>query len=124
MTTKETATSSSFLPIGALDQPDCSSFIAALTLEGIRVSGQKVLQLVAVGVDIVDGFSFDSKLVALLHLSGAAGGSLVLTNQQIHIWKKGHACIYILQQPLNANQMSKNSFCTSPKPVVIFNVTV
>lgn len=78
---------------GPRTNPTAGSFIAALTLEGIRVSGQKVLQLVAVGVDIVDGFSFDGKLVALLHLSGAAGGSLVLTNQQIHIWKertRGH----------------------------------
>lgn len=88
--------SPSFLPIGVSDQPKRGSFIAVLTLEGIRVSGQKVLQLVAVGVNIVDGFSFNSKLVTLLHLPGAAGGTLVLTNQQIHIWKKGQVYFYSL----------------------------
>lgn len=57
----------------------------ALTLEGIRVSREKVLKLIAVGVNVVEGFSFYSKLVALLHLPRAAGWTLVLTNQQIHI---------------------------------------
>lgn len=66
-------------------QPRLGPFVPALTLEGIRVSGEEVLELVAVGVNVVEGFSFHSKLVALLHLPGAAGRTLVLTNQQIHI---------------------------------------
>lgn len=56
-----------------------------LTLEGIRVSREEVLQLVAVGVDVVEGLPSHGKLVALLHLAGAAGRTLVLTNQQVHI---------------------------------------
>lgn len=47
-------------------------FVSALTLEGIRVAGDEVLQLIAVGVNVVEGFPFHSKLVALLHLAGAA----------------------------------------------------
>lgn len=66
-------------------QPKLGPFVPALTLEGIRVAGDEVLKLIAVGVNVVEGFSFNSKLVALLHLPGAAGRTLVLTNQQIHI---------------------------------------
>ncbi len=65
--------------------PSNPSFVPTLTLEGIRVAGDEVLQLIAVGVNVVEGFSFYSKLVAFLHLPGAAGRTLVLTNQQIHI---------------------------------------
>lgn len=73
-----------FLPI-RVSEGVVAPTSSALTLEGIRVSRQKVLQLVAVGVNVVDRFSFHSKLVALLHLPGAAGGTLVLADQQIHI---------------------------------------
>lgn len=66
-------------------QPQLGPFVPALTLEGIRVAGDEVLQLIAVGVNVVKGFSFYSKLVALLHFPGAAGWTLVLTDQQIHI---------------------------------------
>lgn len=68
-----------------LTKPQLGPFVAALTLEGIGVAGDEVLELVAVGVNVVKGFSFYSKLVALLHFPGAAGWTLVLTNQQIHI---------------------------------------
>lgn len=44
-----------------------------------------VLELVAVGVNVVEGFTLHCQLVALLHLAGAAGRALVLTDQQIHI---------------------------------------
>jgi len=49
------------------------------------MAGDEVLQLVAVGMNVVEGFSFYSKLVALLHLPGAAGWTWMLTNQQIDI---------------------------------------
>lgn len=65
--------------------PKIGPFVPALTLEGIQVSGEEVLKLIAVGVDVVECFSFHSKLVALLHLPGAAGWTLVFTHQQIHI---------------------------------------
>lgn len=49
------------------------------------MSREEVLQLVAVGVDVVEGLSSHGELVALLHLAGAAGRTLVLTNQQVYI---------------------------------------
>lgn len=61
------------------------SSVQTLTLEGIRVAGEEVFKLIAVGVNVVEGFSSYSECVALLHLPGAAGWTLVLTNQQIHI---------------------------------------
>lgn len=66
-------------------QPKLGPFVPALTLEGIRVAGDEVLELIAVGLNVVKGFSSYSQLVALLHLPGAARRTLVLTNQQIHI---------------------------------------
>lgn len=60
-----------------------------LTLEGVGVTVNDVLQLIAVRVNVVKGFTFYGQLVALLHLPGAAGWALVLAHQQIHIWGKG-----------------------------------
>ncbi|TNN41660.1 hypothetical protein EYF80_048158 [Liparis tanakae] len=39
----------------------------ALTLEGIRVAGDEVLQLEAVGLDVVERFSFHSQLAVETH---------------------------------------------------------
>lgn len=66
--------------------PSLELGLGTLTLEGIRVTTDDVLKLIAVRVNVVKGFTFYSQLVALLHLPGAAGWALVLTHQQIHIW--------------------------------------
>ena len=67
------------------NKPQSGPFVQSLTLEGIRVAGDEVLELIAVGLNVVEGFPFYSQLVALLHLPGAARRTLVLTNHQIHI---------------------------------------
>lgn len=59
----------------------------ALTPEGIRVSREEVLELVAVGVNAVECLSSHGKLVVLLHLPGAAGRTLMLADQQVDVWK-------------------------------------
>lgn len=63
-------------------------FCLCLTLEGIGVARDEVLQLKAVGANVLKGFSFHGNLVALLHLPCAAGRTLVLANQQAHIWER------------------------------------
>lgn len=67
--------------------PQLGPTVLALTLKGSRMARDDMLQLIAVGVNVVEGFSFHSKLVALFHFAGAAGWTLVLAYQQIHIWK-------------------------------------
>lgn len=57
----------------------------ALTPEGIRVSREEVLELVAVGVNAVECLSSHGKLVVLLHLPGAAGRTLMLADQQVDV---------------------------------------
>lgn len=49
------------------------------------MAGDEVLQLEAVGADALESLSSHRRLVALLHLAGAAGRALVLTHQQLHI---------------------------------------
>lgn len=49
------------------------------------MSGEKVLELIAVGVNAVECLSSHGKLVVLLHLPGAAGRTLMLADQQVDI---------------------------------------
>lgn len=82
-----TASSSSNpgLPVQDI-QPQLVHFIPVLTLEGLSVARDEVLELKAVGANILKSFPFNSKLVALLHLPGTAGWTLMLTHQEVHIW--------------------------------------
>lgn len=93
-------------------KPELGLSVAALTLEGIRVAGDEVLKLVAVGVNVVKSFSFYSKLVALLHFPGAARWTIVLTNQKIHIWKnqaeKKHVFVYNVKSEVKQSISKEN----------------
>ena len=51
------------------------------------MAGEEVLELEAVGADVLQRVPFHRQLVALLHLACAAGRPLVLTHQQVHIWE-------------------------------------
>lgn len=52
----------------------------------------QVLQLKAVGADVLQGLPPHGRLVALLHLAGAAGGTLVLADLQVSVCRVGWGC--------------------------------
>ena len=67
-------------------QPTQWPQLNVFTLEGECMSWDEVLELEAVGVDVLKSLPSHRCLVAVLHLASTAGWALVFTHQQVHIW--------------------------------------
>lgn len=76
--------------------------LLALTLIGLGVPGDQVLQLKAVGSHLLLRLAADSCHVAVLHLTGAAAGPGVDAHSQRLAWKAGggqsHAHYHVFTQ--------------------------